>query len=184
MKIEKLTENKIRVLLNNEDIEDKNIDLHTLMTKALESQGLFLEMLNQAEEEVGFDTDGYKLLIEAYASSDNDFIFTITKYLEENVEPSNVRKKAVPRAILPKFSSKFVLFSFHSFDDFCGLCSYLNSSKVSVRGLAKSVCLYKIESTYYLAIKNLNTSKVDFKTLVALFSEFGDLIDSSSQYYY
>ena len=45
MKIEKITENKIRVLLKYEDIKDKNIDLHTIMTKAIESQGFFLEML-------------------------------------------------------------------------------------------------------------------------------------------
>ena len=54
MKIEKLTENKIRIILKSEDFKDKNIDLHTIMTKTAESQGLFLEILNKAKKEVGF----------------------------------------------------------------------------------------------------------------------------------
>lgn len=80
MKIEKLTENKIRVIINNQDLKDNHIDLHTLMTKTLESQNLFLDMLLRAEQEVGFHTDGCKLLIEAFSSTDENFVFTITKY--------------------------------------------------------------------------------------------------------
>ena len=68
MKIEKLTENKIRVIINNKDLQDNHIDLHTLMTKSLENQKLFLEMLQEAESQVGFNTDGCRLLIEAFSS--------------------------------------------------------------------------------------------------------------------
>ena len=64
MKIEKITENKIRILVKSEDISEKDIDLHTIMTKAIEQpQGFFLEMLNKAESEVGFNTDGYKAVL-------------------------------------------------------------------------------------------------------------------------
>ena len=38
MKIEKLTENKIRVIINSEDLKENNIDSNTLMEKAIESQ--------------------------------------------------------------------------------------------------------------------------------------------------
>lgn len=83
MKIEKITENKIRILVKSEDLDFENLDLHTIMTKAIEQpQGFFLDLLNRAEAEVGFNTDGYKLLIEAYSSIDEDLVFTITKYLD------------------------------------------------------------------------------------------------------
>ena len=80
MKIEKITENKIRIILKPEDIKDKNLDLHTIMTKTAESQGLLLEILSKAKEEIGFDTDGCRLLIEAYSSPEDFFVFTVTKY--------------------------------------------------------------------------------------------------------
>ena len=51
MKIEKLTENKIRVIINSQDLKDNHIDLHTLMTKTLENQSLFFDMLSKAEQE-------------------------------------------------------------------------------------------------------------------------------------
>ena len=67
MQIEKITENKIRIILNIEDLKENNIDLHSFMSNSIESQDLFYEMLNKAKEEIGFETKDYKLLIEALA---------------------------------------------------------------------------------------------------------------------
>ncbi|MDO5555778.1 MAG: adaptor protein MecA [Clostridia bacterium] len=65
MRIEKITENKIRIILNIEDLEEKNIDLHSFMSTSIESQDLFYDMLDKAEKEIGFNTKDYKLMIEA-----------------------------------------------------------------------------------------------------------------------
>jgi len=70
MKIEKLNENKIRIILNLDDLKEKNIDFHSFMSNSIESQDLFLDMLDKAEEEIGFITKDYKLIIEAIATSD------------------------------------------------------------------------------------------------------------------
>ena len=67
MQIEKITENKIRIILNVQDLEEKNIDLHTFMSNSIESQDLFYDVLDKAEKEVGFETKDYKLMIEALA---------------------------------------------------------------------------------------------------------------------
>ena len=80
MKIEKLTENKIRVIVNNNDLIDNNIDYTSLINKSGKSQDLFLKILDKAEEELNFHTDGYKLLIEAFTSVDEVIVFTITKF--------------------------------------------------------------------------------------------------------
>ena len=79
MKIEKLTENKIRIILNIEDLETNNIDFESVLNNTPETQTLILSILNQAEKEVGFYTKDSKILIEALASFDGNFIFTITK---------------------------------------------------------------------------------------------------------
>lgn len=67
MQIEQITENKIRIILNIKDLEEKNIDLHTFMSNSIESQDLFYDMLDKAEKEIGFETKDYKLMIEALA---------------------------------------------------------------------------------------------------------------------
>ena len=81
MKIEKLTENKIRVVINLDDLMKKDLDSHSIMTKSVETQGLILDILLKAEKELGFKTEGCKLLIEAFSCGEDAFVFTITKYV-------------------------------------------------------------------------------------------------------
>ena len=75
MRIEKITENKIRIILNLEDLKENNINLHDFMSNSPESQDLFLDMLERAENEVGFKTKDYRLMIEAIATSERKFCF-------------------------------------------------------------------------------------------------------------
>lgn len=75
MRIEKLTENKIRIILNLDDLKENNIDLHSFMSSSLETQDLFYAMLDIAEKEVGFKTKDYKLMIEAIAVPERKFYF-------------------------------------------------------------------------------------------------------------
>ena len=63
MKFEKLNENKIRITLSIRDLEEKDIDFHDFMSNSLESQDLFLDMLEEAEEKVGFKTRDCKVKI-------------------------------------------------------------------------------------------------------------------------
>ena len=83
MKIEKLTEDKIRIIVNPSDLELENLDMKSIMTKAIDRQGFFVKKKKKAKDEVGFNTDGCKLLIEAFSSSDDILVFTITKYSEK-----------------------------------------------------------------------------------------------------
>ena len=73
MKIEKLNDDKIRITLNLNDLEEKNIDFHSFMANPIESQSLFLDMLETAEKEIGFITRNYRLSIDALATSDRKF---------------------------------------------------------------------------------------------------------------
>lgn len=185
MKIEKLTENKIRILISGDDANKSNFDLHSIMTKAAESQGLFLEMLNQAEEQVGFNTEGYKLLVEAYSSLDNDFIFTITKYLEGNEKEinSDFRKKNVfVKRKTMDLKSNNITYVFDSFDSFCNLCSCLNYSKSSIKTLSKHSALYFYNDYYYLIFKEINENNTNCKSIFSILSEFGDLIHVSKNF--
>ena len=88
MKIEKLTENKIRVIINSNELNINNNDASIVMSKVMESQDFFLNVLKKAEKEVDFCTDGYKLLIELIPSFDDLFVFTITKYIP-NINTNN-----------------------------------------------------------------------------------------------
>lgn len=80
MRIEKLTENKIRFILNLDDLKENNIDLHSFMSSSIETQDLFCNMLDKAEKEIGFETKDYKLMIEAIASAERHFYFNCNSF--------------------------------------------------------------------------------------------------------
>lgn len=75
MKIEKLNENKIRITLNMDDLNERNIDLHSFMSNSIENQDIFMDMLDKADAEVGFKTDDCRLMIEALALKERSFCF-------------------------------------------------------------------------------------------------------------
>ena len=95
MKIEKLNDDKIRITLNMEDLKDNDIDFHSFMSNSLESQELFMAMLDKAEKEVGFVTDNYKIMIEALAMSNGSFVLTITRISEENQKSNTYKNKVI-----------------------------------------------------------------------------------------
>jgi len=70
MKIEKLNENKIRITLNMDDLNERKINFHSFMSNSIESQDIFLDMLDKADKEVGFNTDDCRIMIEALALKD------------------------------------------------------------------------------------------------------------------
>ena len=80
MRIEKLTENKIRIILNLDDLKENNIDLHSFMSSSIETQDLFFYMLDKAEKEIGFRTKDYKLMIEALAVPERKFCFNCNPF--------------------------------------------------------------------------------------------------------
>ena len=175
MKIEKLTENKIRVIVKPSDLDIKNLDIRSFMTKALKEQNFFTNMLKKAKEEVGFNTDGCKLLIETFSSSDDIFIFTITKYSpQESQKNSNVsNKKLTVKRKTVNFLSNQEIYRFTNFDEFCNFCECINNTEnLDIKSLSKNISLYLYNDTYYLIIKNINTSYQYRKTFYSIASEF------------
>ena len=183
MKIEKLTENKIRVIVNSEDLKNNNLDYQTIMEKPIESQKLFLEMLLKAEKEVGFYTEGCKLLVEAFSSSDGLFVFTITKYVEKTTTPPSkpkVKPKKKTKQVNPKSATS--IYQFSSFEEFCEFCTAIHNTTCQSKQLAKSITLYLFNNTYYLILSNINTDYAYIHSFYSTISEFASLASHSETF--
>lgn len=176
MKIEKITENKIRIILKQEDFKDKSIDIKELLLTTPESQHLFLEILNRAKKEVNFDTDGYKLLIEAFFQNEDVFIFTITKYIESNIKIKNKPKRylTVKRKSQILNNSSYI-YQFNVFEDFCEFCDSINKNKhIDLKGIFKTSILYFYNNTYYLVIDGINLCHKSLNLLHSSLLEFSN----------
>ncbi len=85
MKIEKVNENQIRCILSKEDLADRQLKLSELAYGSEKAKSLFRDMIEQANDEFGFEVDDIPLMIEAIPLSGENIILQITKveYPEE-----------------------------------------------------------------------------------------------------
>lgn len=179
MKFEKITDNKIRIILNLDDLKAKNIDLHSFMSNSIESQSLFVDMLDEAEKAVGFYAKDSKVLIEALASSEDLFIFTITKVEDDSLKRKNVKIKRK----VATTNYKKAIYRFDSFDEFCNFCTYINNGYVSfLERFAKNNSLYLYKNKYYLIISDINANHSNVKGFFSVITEFAKCINHAEEF--
>ena len=186
MKIEKLTENKIRVILSIEDVDTTDINFNSILNKTTITQNLFLEILEKAEKKLNFNTDGCKLLIELFSSIDDVLVFTITKYEPETLQDKQpntktLKKKNVVAKIKSiNYSTKNIIYSFNTIEEFCELCSHISTlNNFKFANFSKNASLFLYNGTYYLLIKNINTQYKYINQFYSIASEFGKLLSPS-----
>lgn len=79
MKIEKLNENQIRCTLTKEDLADRNIKISELAYGTGKTRELFQDMMQQANDDFGFEVNDIPLMVEAIPVSPESIILVITK---------------------------------------------------------------------------------------------------------
>lgn len=186
MKFEKLNENKIRITLSNQDLIEKDIDFNSFMSNSIETQDLFLDMLEEAEQKVGFVTKDHKIKIEALAMADGDFVLTITRFgkrEEKETQLSSKNKKIKAKRKSTTLNSENLVYSFNTFDDFCLFCSFVGNIK-NFSTIAKSTLLYTYNNKYYLLFSKLNLNHPYIKNFYTLITEFGTYVNNSDLFSY
>ena len=181
MKIEKLNDNKIRITLNIEDLNERNIDMHSFMSNSIDSQDIFMDMLDKADEEVGFNTDDCRLMIEALALKNGVFVLTITKFEHNNEKTPLKRKNLHIRRKNPDINLNKTIYSFDSFDTFCDFCTFLKNTleEKEILDFSKKSDLYEYNSNYYLVLSNINLDSKVLKHICSSITEFAQFVNSS-----
>lgn len=82
MKIEKVNDNQIRCTLTREDLAVRNLKISELAYGTEKAKTLFREMMQQANNEFGFEADNIPLMIEAIPLNAECLVLLITKVEE------------------------------------------------------------------------------------------------------
>ncbi len=179
MKIEKLTDNKIRIIINFEELSEKNIDIFNLPDSKEKIYDLFDGILKEADRQVGFNTQDCRLLIEAFSSSEGYIIFTFTKY-KSNIKPEKPAKKLRLKRKTYKNNYTNAIYKFNNFEEFCNFCTYCNKTKLSdLKQLAKNISLYEYNNFYYLVLSTINKNYANINLFYTAISEFSTLASTS-----
>lgn len=185
MKFEKINKDKIKVTINSDDLNQKDIDLHSFMADSDETQSLFLDVLDMAEKDLDFSTKDYNLKVETVALSDGAFVLTITRILDVE-STSNVNHVPFSNQKGPKASRKktnitsSMVYKFNSFDDFCNFVNVLyDDIQINYKKISKDTALYLFKDNYYLVFLNINTKFYKLKKTFSVITEFATYISSS-----
>ena len=193
MKIEKLTDNKIRIIMNIDDIEKNTNDIHTFFDNIMNSQNLFLDILQKAEKEVDFHTEGCKLLIEAFSTLEDVVVFTITKYSSSensSINTNNVLNNDSKRKLIVKRknntpSLKNAVYEFDNFDYFCDFCNSISKiENLNIDKLAKKTVLYNYQNKFFLVFKDINFKDKYVHKVFNILSEFAKFQNFSANFEY
>ena len=177
MKIERISENKIKVLINDEDIRLWNVDIKKITENSPEAQNLFRHALKQAEEELDFSADGSRLVVEAAPLKESGFVMIISKIISEkeffsalSKGPIHFRFEEKCRKAKPK-NPAFWIYKFLNFEDLCKGIKHISADFVGY------TAVYKLLDNYYLKLKPLDGT--DFNFISNKLCEFSSPVKNS-----
>ena len=183
MEIEKLNENKIKITFNNKYLEDNQVSMHSFMSNSIESQALFLTLLDAAKKEVGFDTENYKITVEALTQNKENFTLIISRFSEKDKKKIKSRLHTYRR--ISSFNNSISLYKFDSIEIFFAFSEYIFKNNPDIfLFLNEKNSLYLYDDYYFLLIDKLYLDKKNLFKITSLFSEFSEYIHISENTFY
>lgn len=154
MRIEKINDNKIKVVVNKEDVKIWNVNMKNLTDNTPEAQDLFWFALRQAEKDVDFKVGEAQLLVEALPSNTDGFIMIISKVdaktsVIDLLEESGKMPCSAMEIKVKKRTRKAPLVNIFKFEDFEDVCKCMEQIKDIFSGRSS---LYKYKDEFYLKI--------------------------------
>lgn len=182
MKIEKISENKIKVTLTISDLKDRNIDFGSLSYNSPQAQELFWDMMHQAEIEYGFSASNAQLFIEATPGTSDNLVITVTrvdededfesihKFIRNKFKKSElkVRKKG------KRVASEVLIYSFFEFDDLCSAADVISALYFG------DSTLYKYDDMFYLVLTSTSIASTNPEYFDSVMSEYGKKVQNTS----
>lgn len=138
MKIIRIEQDRIKVILSEDDLTDMNIDIASLTPDSPELSLFLCEIMDAVKAETGFSLESGQVIVEATAS-DNGIILLLSR-TGQRTDRARIRGVRAVR------KNETVIFEFISFDDVADLLANINGIYTS------KMRLYVCFSRFYLAV--------------------------------
>lgn len=197
MKLEKITETKLKIMFNSEELEENNISLHSFLSNSIEAQRLFLAILDIANEDLNFNTTGCKVSYEAFSFENKTFVIFITKdqslpasivhgissslfdgnffqVLRDDTISQNSSFNFIDNKL--KKSKNVLTYFFYNLEDVFDFCKLLCNFNIS-ENIESS--LYQYENLFILEIYKTDSITSDLEKIELICSEIKNTSDIS-----
>jgi adapter protein MecA 1/2 len=185
MKIEKINDCQLKIVLSRADLSERNIDLMELLSGSDKTQVFFKEMMEQASVEFNFQISNSPLVIEASPLSVDSLMIIITKMdselqnldygsgfnlLSELAKLTRNAKRGYPQRAkaVKRPEETQLIFTFETLDDAAKAAKRLNGI------FSGESALLKLNGKYYFVIHNIQEeNRPSFAKLENVMSEYG-----------
>lgn len=171
MKIEKLNENKIKIIFDYKELEENNISIHSFLANSLESQKLFLAILDIAKEDLGFDITNSQISYETLSFDNKKFVIFVTKKLYKDSSFSFIGNKL---SNIPFLNN--ILYKFENIEEVFSFCDFIHASFPNFNFKSS---LYEYNNMFFIKINIQGLNKENKKKIICILSEFKNHIKLS-----
>lgn len=159
MRIERLSDTRIRVTLTTADLVGLDINIEQLRPDSKELHSFLFNIMETIKEETDFNPYNGQVVVEAMPSSEGISI-VVSKIYEnrQGITPGRLKKIKSVTPHIKKAAAE--VFYFECMDDLCGALAVLDEDALL------NSSLYRLDGRYYYVIKNVNRL---YKSLGILF---------------
>jgi adapter protein MecA 1/2 len=171
MKIERLSQDKIRIFLTFDDLTERGIQKDDMWREIPKVHELFSEMMDQAYSELGFDPSG-PLAVEVFALPAQGMVVIVTRgkldlYANSDAYDDQEAEEVYEMEVTLE-QSDLICYAFKDFEDL------LQGAKVINPLLMEGGILYSYKGKYILQLEPIDLEEAKYQALIAVLSEYGE----------
>ena len=171
MKIERLSQDKIRIFLTFDDLSERGIQKEDMWQEVPKVHDLFTEMMDQAYNELGFDATG-PLAEEVFALPAQGMVVIVTRGKYDHHQYGGSGEEELPEEVyemeVTLEQTDSIVYAFRDFEPL------VEAAHVLIGNITSAGKLYSYKGKWYLYFDPKHFEETQLSALIAVLSEFGD----------
>lgn len=177
MIIEKIKENKFKILLSLKDLENKNIDFHSFMSSNIENQSIFKEIIKHLKSEYNFCADISSFSISTFYIYNKSFVIIITSSQKNDTFSRVITNRHIPTL------NDINIYRFENYNEMKIFFDFIKSESNFVYNSLLDSLLFKYNNLFFLVIRENEISDVFYTAIDKYLSEFSFKINNPNNFY-
>jgi len=168
MRMERLSQDKIRIFLTFDDLTERGIQKEDMWREIPKVHELFSEMMDQAYNELGFDASG-PLAVEVFAMPAQGMVVIVTRgKLEREADSASEEEEEVYELEVTLEQSEAIIYRFRDIEDAIG------AAKTLVGHVTDEGRLYRYQNQWVLCFDPAGLESTSYHALIAVLAEYGE----------
>jgi len=166
MRMERLSQDKIRIFLTFDDLTERGIQKEDMWREIPKVHELFSEMMDQAYNELGFDASG-PLAVEVFAMPAQGMVVIVTRGKRDAESPSEDEEEVYELEVTLE-QSEAIIYRFRDIEDAIGAAKTLKG-RTTDEGR-----MYRYQNQWVLCFDPAGLESAGYHALIAVLAEYGE----------